>query len=51
MNDQLLFVKAAVCFVLLNAVFAEDLYDVLGIGKGASTQEIKAAYKKLAREW
>ncbi|KAL8560636.1 hypothetical protein ACOMHN_062881 [Nucella lapillus] len=28
-----------------------DLYDVLGVRKGASTQEIKSAYKKMAREW
>ena len=51
MTDQFSFVKAVVYFVLVTAVFAEDLYNVLGIGKGASTQEIKSAYKKLAREW
>ena len=51
MTDKFLLVKLTVCFSLLAAVFAVDLYDVLGIEKGASTQEIKAAYKKLAREW
>ncbi len=30
---------------------AKDLYDILGIDKGASEQEIKRAYRKLAREY
>jgi DnaJ-domain-containing protein 1 len=29
----------------------EDLYGVLGVGKTASLQEIKRAYKNLAKEW
>ena len=28
-----------------------DYYSVLGIGKTASTEEVKKAYKKLARRW
>ena len=30
---------------------AEDFYQVLGIKRGASTKEIKQAYRKLAREF
>ena len=30
---------------------AKDLYDVLGIQKGANEQEIKRAYRRLAREY
>lgn len=30
---------------------ADDLYDVLGVARSASSQEIKRAYKNLAREW
>ena len=26
-------------------------YKVLGVNRGASTQEVKKAYKKLAKEW
>jgi len=29
----------------------EDLYGVLGVSKSASLQEIKRAYKNLAKEW
>ncbi|KAK6175697.1 hypothetical protein SNE40_014098 [Patella caerulea] len=38
-------------FIFTSIVDCKDLYDVLGVDKSASTQEIKTAYKKLAREW
>ncbi|PVD36895.1 hypothetical protein C0Q70_03886 [Pomacea canaliculata] len=46
------FALGAVYFIaLFPLIFSEDLYKILGVRRGASTQEIKAAYKKLAREW
>ncbi|MGZ4125863.1 MAG: DnaJ C-terminal domain-containing protein [Actinomycetota bacterium] len=30
---------------------ARDFYEVLGLGRGASKDEIQAAYRKLARQW
>jgi curved DNA-binding protein CbpA len=29
----------------------KDYYAILGLGRGASTREIKRAYKKLVRKW
>ncbi|ESO88811.1 hypothetical protein LOTGIDRAFT_218980 [Lottia gigantea] len=36
---------------ILVVIESKDLYETLGVTKSASTQEIKQAYKKLAREW
>ncbi|GFN76092.1 Dnaj-like protein subfamily c member 16 [Plakobranchus ocellatus] len=43
-------------FILLTCVFtcvqaADELYDVLGVSKTASSRDIKQAYKQLAKEW
>ncbi|KAK7093775.1 dnaJ homolog subfamily C member 16-like [Littorina saxatilis] len=51
MNVSIFVTKLALCVGLLALVLAEDLYAVLNVEKSASTQEIKAAYKRLARQW
>jgi molecular chaperone DnaJ len=33
------------------ARIANDFYDILGVGKSASADEIKQAYRKLSKEW
>ncbi|XP_005101904.2 dnaJ homolog subfamily C member 16 [Aplysia californica] len=39
-----------IVFIYLT-VASNELYDILGVHKSASSQEIKKAYKTLAREW
>ncbi|XP_062581123.1 dnaJ homolog subfamily C member 16-like [Saccostrea cucullata] len=44
--------SAVFCLLFfVECIADEDLYDVLGIRRSASTKEIKQAYKNLAREW
>ena len=40
-----------ILLLMHNGVTEEDLYKILGVRKSASSQEIKKAYKKLAKEW
>ena len=40
-----------VTYVMTITLAADELYDVLGVPRSASSRQIKQAYKQLAREW
>ena len=33
------------------AMLEEDLYKILGVGRSATSKQIKTAYRRLAKEW
>ena len=46
--------KILCCYVigaLLSLCYCKDFYEVLGISKSSTESEIKAAYKRLAKQW
>ncbi len=47
----LLFLFIALAFLCYLCIASENYYDILGIAKGASENDIKRAYKKLALKW